>query len=354
MRILFLTLLGGIFFTQIAGARDRLELVGEPTGHHPDSSVVNLIFSADGKTLYSADDLGTVRVWDIASGTGKVLMRFKDGEVWDFDLSPDGKELGLAVVEEARSLVVRADAATGKISGSVSVKDAILGSARFHPGGKVLASDGREGGLRFWRLSDFPTTESVDEKNVKSLDAAMDVPGRGQVRVVNLEFSPDKKLAITSSSEPIVRVWSLPRCEPLATLKNPGGTKLNRISISSSGTGRLVASGPQDTFVWELPKGSVISHYRNSVERNVGVAAISPDGERVVSSYVAGQVRPDGIVLGKGLLLWDVPLGDAPVFEIEEAHAGDTVELVRISPDNKMVATTAAAGIRLWKIVPAE
>ena len=80
-------------------------------------------------------------VWAIASGEGKELITFKNGEVWDFDLSPDGKELGVAVVEEARSLLVKVDIATGEITGAVVLKEVILGSVRYHPSGAVLATD---------------------------------------------------------------------------------------------------------------------------------------------------------------------------------------------------------------------
>ena len=106
----------------IASAAPKLEEVGklEMPG---DTALTNtLVFSADGKTLYGSDlSKPIIWVWDIATGKRRELIRFPGGDIWDMDLSPDGKELRVSVENEegVYTDIVRIELPSGEVTGSI-------------------------------------------------------------------------------------------------------------------------------------------------------------------------------------------------------------------------------------------
>jgi len=346
---------------QTASAGVRLEPLAKLEGSADTTTIVNLLFSPDGKTVITGDFSGAIWSWDVARGKEKKLAQFAKAEIWDLDLSPDGKELAVAAVGDASSQLARFDVLTGKVSGSITMREVILGSVRYHPAGKVLATDNTDNkgsGVRFWNRADWPVKEGVEQKRVKGIDVPMKDRAGQNVEVSYMEFTPDRKLLVTASDEPRLRIWSLPDGKPFGRLDNPGTTPLTTIAVSSQGKGVVVACGQHDMVVWEIATKKLLGHHRagdGEGKWSARAAGISPDGIHIVSSFYKGKPDPEDDNHGTGLLIWNVPLGGAPVFELDDAHSGADINLVRFSPGGKMVATAAGDGsIRLWKIVVSE
>jgi WD40 repeat protein len=106
--------------------------------------VLRLAFSRDGRTLATGSDDKTAKLWDVATGQLKATLGHK-GTVWSIDFSPDGKLIATAA-DNDHSVKVW-DVATGKLLDEL--KDARYPVA-FSPDGRTLATGGEKGAVLLW------------------------------------------------------------------------------------------------------------------------------------------------------------------------------------------------------------
>ena len=84
------------------GARLREEVdFGE--GHT--NAVESAMHSPDGKTIVSASDDQTIRLWDAATGEQLRILKGHEGSVYSAMYSPDGKTIVSASMEQDRPVV---------------------------------------------------------------------------------------------------------------------------------------------------------------------------------------------------------------------------------------------------------
>ena len=108
---------------------------------------LSVAFSPDGKTLASGGWDKTVRLWDVATGTEKKILRGHLDSIHSVAFSPDGKTLASGGWDKTVRLW---DVATGTEKKILRGHLDSIYSVAFSPDGKTLASGSSDGTVGLW------------------------------------------------------------------------------------------------------------------------------------------------------------------------------------------------------------
>ncbi|MFZ5443203.1 MAG: protein kinase domain-containing protein [Myxococcota bacterium] len=177
----------------MASAKGELSLwtAGEPTPRRLDEghrgAVSALLFSRDGRRLFSAGEDRRILEWDVATGRPRVL-REATVELNTLALAPD--EAWLAVGDE-RGAVELVELPSGAVRGRWQAHATPIYALVVEPGGAWLATGAWSGEVRLWT----PAGERLAQ-----LDGHQDA-------ITSLALSPRGALLASSSRDRSVRVW---------------------------------------------------------------------------------------------------------------------------------------------------
>ncbi|KAK1186431.1 trypsin-like peptidase domain-containing protein [Streptomyces sp. NBS 14/10] len=320
--------------------------------------VNSLAYSPDGKTLATASDDKTVRLWDVDTGKVRRILAGHTGPVRSVAFSPDGRTLATGGFD---STVRLWDLNTNKPRRVFKNSNPIY-SLAFSPNGKTLATGDYNGTLRLW--------------NTNTGELRRTLTGHTGT-VYSIAFSPDGKTLATGSFDKTARLWDPNTGKSRHTLTSHTGTVY---SIAFSPDGKTLATGSFDKTVrlWD-PNTGKSRHTLTSHTGPVHSVAFSPDGKTLATgdhnsmlrlwNTNTGKLRrtltghtgavysivfsPDGKTLGTGSFDKTVRLWDPNASKSRHtltSHTGP-VHSVAFSPDGKTLATGSFdSTVRLWDL----
>ncbi len=286
----------------------------------PDT-VFDLAWSPDGRSLISANNDGSVGVWEWETSAVRRALKGHSSSVKCVAVTPDGKSI-ISGGNDAK-ICVR-DLGSGEATRTLEVGKGVDGVALTSQG-RTLIAGCLDDAVQVWDLKSGKRKQTWRGHE-------------GWVRSVAV--TPDGQLAVSGSEDNTVRVWDVRSGKALHTLE---GHVDSVWAVAIAPDGRHAISGGSDKTIriWDLKIGRSVRTLEGHTESVRGVAT-TPAGQWIGSCDSSGTVH-----------LWEFATGRAVGFGGEAETSRWVGHAAAFHPNGSLLATRGgeeANLIHIWEI----
>jgi RNA polymerase sigma factor (sigma-70 family) len=296
----------------------------------PKEGWCRLVFSRDGKRLVSIGNSRLVRLWDTETGEGRDALNLAPGTDRDLAVSADGK---LLATSDSQGNTIRLwDLRTGKELRQIA-NDPPASALAFSPDDKILAAGGERQEGKTLISSPIRLWDVNSGRELRRLS--------GHVFGVSaLAFSPDGKRLVSGGIGSVLRVWDVATGKDLLPFAEHQ-SYVNSVAFSPDG--RSLATGGLDGAIrlWEPKSGKPARLFEEGHRERVWHVAFVADGRSLTSSGNDGSIR-----------FWDTATGHqtGQIMQSEERNSG----AFAYSPDGHTLAVGQKGSVRLLDAITHE
>ena len=286
---------------------------------HTDT-VQSIAISPDGKTIASASDDGTVKLWELEGSNPNPIREIKDQGGWvkavvflsNRQIVTAGQDKNIKII----------DIESGKVVKTLSGHTNLINSVAIAPNSDLLASGSNDNTVNLWKIS----TGKLERSLVGHKD-----------KIWGVAISPDGKQIVSASRDKTLMIWDAKTGANLKTLKGHGE---GVTCVLVTPDGKQVISGGNDNIirVWDMTSGKSVFTFTKH-EGAIGALAITPDGNYLFSG---SNESPNSIRLWNlktRSLLWNL-IGHL-----------DLVTSLALTPDSlKLVSSSQDKSVNIWEV----
>ncbi len=181
--------------TLAVGSANRITLIATQTQKTiqtlPGSHVNCLSFSADGRSLASATENGSIEVWDVASGRHKQTISSGGGKINALRFSPNGRVLASANADKTVALW---DSQSGALIMQLKKHSAAVNTIAFSFDGILIATGGDDRSVIIWEAATGKARHTLKGHDMT---------------VTSIAFSPDATVLASGSGNASVVLWDV-------------------------------------------------------------------------------------------------------------------------------------------------
>ncbi|MDO9558500.1 MAG: Ig-like domain-containing protein, partial [Syntrophales bacterium] len=284
-------------------------------------NITSVAFTPDGRYAISADQVKTLRLWDVTTGREIRTFRGHTDLVHSVAVSPDGKYVLSGSEDKTLKLW---DIDTGREIRTFEGHTKRVDSVAISPDGKYALSGSWDYTLKLWNMATGREIRTFKRTG-----------GEYSGWVAAVAFSPDQRFVVSCGQDSDIVIWDMASGREIQKLKGKFGWNK---SVAISPNGKYVSSAGGSVNLWDTATGKYLNNFK--IGHRVNAVVFSPDGRYLLTG---SQDAANGAIG-----LWNVETGTE--IKTFKGHKGEVMSLAFSPKGEFFISASHDGSIRLWDV----